>query len=158
MDAVQRLEHDHVHLTRIVDSVRQAIQECLRGEREPVDVVEEFEEFLRLVNEELFVHFEREETVLFPWVSEHFPDTSHAIASMESAHDRICGVASRMDYLISQGKPALATNFDSLVALFARFDANFVKHAHEERDFIRSLDDRLTMAQRAQVAGILDDL
>jgi hypothetical protein len=158
MDAVQRLEHDHQHLNRIVESLRNSLQESLRGERDVNEVAEELEEFLRLVNEELFAHFEREESVLFPWVIEHFPDTRDAIASMESAHDRICGAASRLDYLSGQGRAAVAQSFDTAVALFARFDANFIKHATEEHEFIRALDQRLTAEQREQVAQMLDEL
>jgi hemerythrin-like domain-containing protein len=158
MDPVNRLEHDHQHLNRIVESVRSAIAEALRGEREHADVMEDFEAFVRLVNEDLFEHFEREESVLFPWVLEVLPDTAERIASMESAHDRICGAASRIEYALTQGKDNPDQQFETLVAMFARFDANFVKHAQDERNFIDSMAARMTAEQRAVVAKMLDDI
>lgn len=158
MDPLNRLEHDHQHLNRIVESLRLSIAAALRGERDQNDVLDDFDEFIRLVNEELFAHFEREESVLFPWVVEQLPDTQERISSMEVAHDRICGAASRMEYLIAQGRPAADAGFDTLVALFARFDANFLKHADDERAFIDSLTQRLSPEQQTVVAAMLEEI
>jgi len=158
VDAVQRLEHDHIHLNRMVAGLREAIQECLQGDREPIELRDDFEEFLGLVQEELFEHFEREETGLFPYIAEQLPDLKPVVDALEIAHDRICGVASRMEHMINQGDDTFDQSFDLLVALFARFDANFIKHAREERELLRSLTGRLDATQRAHVAKLLAEL
>jgi iron-sulfur cluster repair protein YtfE (RIC family) len=158
MDAVTRLEHDHQHLNRLVDSMREAFQDALRGDRDPAEVLDECEEFLRMVNEELFSHFEREETVLFPWVVELLEDTAPAVAAMETAHDRICGVSSRMEYLLGQGRESALSSFDMLVGLFARFDANYSRHSQDEAAFLKSLGTRLDATQRATLGGLLEQL
>lgn len=157
-DPVQRLEHDHIHLNRVVESLRESVQACLRGEREPTELVEEFREFLDLVNEELFEHFEREESALFPYVVEHFPDLAPTVEALGIAHDRICGVASRIEHVVAGGDRAFRDQFETLVALFARFDANFMKHARDERELIGSLSRRLDDEQRRRIAQMLAEL
>lgn len=158
MDPLQKLEHDHTHLNRMVASLREAIQECLRGEREPADLADDFEAFLALVQEELFEHFEQEEQILFPWVAELLPDTQPMLQSLEASHDKICGVASRMEYLVGQGAETIEASFEQLIALFARFDANFLKHSREEGDLLRALHGRLDPAQRAHLRSLLEQL
>jgi hemerythrin-like domain-containing protein len=155
MDPLQKLEHDHTHLNRMVASLRDAIQECLRGERENAELEDDFQEFLALVQEELFEHFEQEEQLLFPWVTELLPDTQPVIDSLEAAHDKICGSASRLEYLLQQGSSVFEESFDQLVSLFARFDANFVKHSREEGELLRMLHARLDPAQREHLRSIL---
>lgn len=157
-DPVQRLEHDHIHLNRVVESLRESVQACLRQEREPTELEDEFREFLELVNDELFEHFEREESALFPYVAEQFPDLAPTVEALGVAHDRICGVASRLERTIADGERAFREQFESIVALFARFDANFSRHARDERELIGSLSKRLNDEQRRTIAQMLADL
>jgi hypothetical protein len=63
-----------------------------------------------------------------------------------------------MEYLLAQGRPAADAGFDTLVALFARFDANFLKHADDERAFIDSLIQRLSPDQQTVVATMLEEI
>ena len=156
-DPVQRLEHDHVHLNRIVDDLRESIHEVLRGERPPNDLRDTLDAFLALAQEELFAHFEREETALFPYLAERMPESREVIADLELAHDRMCGVVSRMQHLLRPDAPPLADQFDAIVGLFARFDANFLKHAREEWDLLKSASSRLEPEQRRELARLMDD-
>lgn len=158
IDAIQKLEHEHVHLNRVVESLRESIEAALRGEREVAELRDEFVEFVGLVEEEIFEHFEEEEGTLFPWVIEQLPDTANTIATLEVSHDRICGTAGRMSWLLTQGEATFESSFDQFVALFARFDANFTKHAREERELLRSLHARLNADQRRQLTELLRQL
>jgi hemerythrin-like domain-containing protein len=158
VDPVQKLEHDHIHLNRVVESLRDSVQACLRGEREPTELEDDFAEFVELVKDELFEHFEREESALFPYVAEQFPDLAPTIAGLSAAHDRICGVASRLEHVVAQGPRAFREQFETIVALFARFDANFMMHARDERDLIGSLSRRLNDEQRRLIAQMLSEL
>lgn len=157
-DAVTKLEHDHVHLTRLVDGLRESTQACLRGEAEPADLKADFDEFLRVAQEELFEHFDVEETGLFPYLVEQFPDTEGTITSLEAGHDRMCGILSRLERALAQPEEQLFADFDSLIALFARFDANFVRHARDEAGLLRSLQTRLSDEQRRTVARLLAEI
>jgi iron-sulfur cluster repair protein YtfE (RIC family) len=157
-DPVQRLEHDHVHIGRLVTELRESIQEVLRGERSAVELRDTLDEFLALAQEEIFAHFEREETGVFPLLAEHLPDTRAVIAELELAHDRMCGVVSRMQHLVRGGDAALTSQFEAFVGLFARFDANFVKHARDEWELLRNVAERLGPEQRRELARRLESL
>ena len=51
-----------------------------------------------------------------------------------------------------------AHQLDATVALFARFDANYVKHARDERDLLQQLTSRLTPEMRREVDAMLAEL
>jgi hemerythrin-like domain-containing protein len=158
VDPVHQLEHDHVHLNRMVASLREALDDTLRGEREMTQLRDDLIEFIELVRDEVYPHFDREETGLFPYIGELFADLQPRIESLSTAHDRICGVASRLEFALSQDIAAFEASFDTIVALFARFDANYARHAREEQELIRSLAGRLTEPQRREVARLLAEL
>lgn len=157
-DPLSKLHHDHVHLTRLVDGLRENTQACLRDDADPLDLRADFDEFLRIANDELFEHFDREETGLFPFLVEHFPDLRDAIGSLEAGHDRMCGQLTRMERLVALDDQAFAREVDSLVALFARFDATHAKHARIESDILSAVEARLDPQQRRALAEILADL
>lgn len=158
IDPVQQLEHEHVHLNRMVASLREAVDETLRGERETSQLRDDLLEFIELVRDEIYPHFDREETGLFPYISEILPALRPNVESLAVAHDRICGVASRLEFLVSQDQEAFDASFDSIIALFARFDANYARHAREEQELIRSLAGQLSDPQRREVARLLAEL
>ena len=110
------------------------------------------------MRDEVYPHFYREETGLFPYIGELFADLQPRIESLSTAHDRICGVASRLEFALSLDIAAFEASFDTIVALFARFDANYARHAREEQELIRSLAGRLTEPQRREVARLLAEL
>lgn len=157
-DAVDQLHHDHVHLNRLVEGLRSSVQSCLRGEQDPADLQAEMREFVHVAQEELLEHFDTEETGLFPWITERFPDQSMIVAELEVAHDRLCGVMSRMARLVESAPEDFAHQLDATVALFARFDANYVKHARDERDLLQQLTSRLTPEMRREVDAMLAEL
>ena len=152
---IDQLEHDHLTLTRLVEDLRVAIQDVLRGDREALDVRDELGEFLSVAEEELYEHFDREEQVLFPYITEVNPEAEAAIAKLEHAHDRMCGAMSRMARIVEQDDEGFASSFDALVALFARFDANFGRHAKEEVALFRSLGSRLEPAELERLRELL---
>lgn len=158
LDPVRKLAHDHVHLDRVVTATREAMHQALRGEITTAELNDALGEFLELVAEEMYEHFELEETQLFPYVAEHFPEKQSTIDGLEHAHDRMCGVCSRIERIVQQGEDAIEANYDGLVALFTRFDANYSKHARAEHELIQSLDAHLNPEQRRVIARMLDAL
>lgn len=157
-DPVARLEHDHIHLNRLVDDLRESTQAALRGECEALDLRGNLEEFIRVATDELFEHFDREETVLFPFLVENFPDIETTVSRLEAGHDRMCGLLSRMERMADADDDTFVADFDALIALFARFDANYVQHSREERALLRDLGLRLDVAQRKRVSALLREL
>jgi hypothetical protein len=156
LDPVQKLEHDHHHLTRLVDDLRGGIQEVLRGDRQAAELREPLDSFMELAQEELFAHFEYEEVTLFPFLIEKMPDCRASVAELELAHDRMCGVVSRMSHMLGQGDEALTQNFDAFVVMFARFDANFVKHARDEWELLQLASSGLSEADRRTLAAAME--
>lgn len=155
-DSVDKLEHDHMHLSRLVDGMRESLREAIRGEKDGEALRSDLEEFLELVQEELFEHFGKEEEGLFPWLIERLPDTRDRVASLEQGHDRICGVASRLQHIASVEAADLADHLDTLVTLFARFDAYFTKHARDEWELFTHVRTRLDEPERRELARLLD--
>ncbi|TVR00490.1 MAG: hemerythrin domain-containing protein [Deltaproteobacteria bacterium] len=157
-DSVEQLEHDHRHLSRLVDGMRESLREAIRGERSAEDLRADLNEFVALVQEELFEHFGKEEEGLFPWLIERLPDTRDRVASLERGHDRICGVASRLQYIAGDSAVDLGAQLDTLVTLFARFDAYFTKHARDEWELLMEVKQRLEPDQRKELGRLLDEI
>jgi hypothetical protein len=84
------------------------------------------------------------------------PDCRESVAELELAHDRMCGVVSRMSHMLGQGDEALTQNFDAFVVMFARFDANFVKHAREEWELLQRASTGLSEADRRTLAAAME--
>lgn len=157
-DPVERLEHDHLHLSRLVDGLRESTQATLRGETDPLDLREELTEFLRAAGDELYEHFDREESALFPFMVEAVPELEATVGRLEAAHDRMCGILGRLERAVTEDDDAFTRDLDTVISLFARFDANFVQHAREERDLLRTLGERLDADQRRAVAELMRQL
>lgn len=158
-DRFEQLRHDHLHLNRLVEDLRGSLQACLRGEADPVELFSEVEEFLAAAEEELFEHFDAEESALFPYVVEKLPETKPQIRSLENGHDKICGTLTRLERAVGHGDPSrFAEEIDAFVALFARFDANYSKHAIEEEALLRSLGEELDPASRNELARLLAEI
>lgn len=158
-DPIEQLHHDHLHLNRLVDDVRVQLNDCLRDEGNSEELFGTVEEFLAAASEELFEHFDAEESGLFPYVLERLPATKAKIRSLENGHDKICGTLTRMERFVSHGDPkAFAEEFDTFVALFARFDANYSKHALEEQAMLTSLMTQLGAVERAEIARLLAEI
>lgn len=158
-DVIGQLEHDHLVIERMVEELREDIQSALRGECDPVELLDNFVEFLSAADEELFEHFDREEQVVFPFLLENVPDAAESIRRLEYAHDRMCGAVSRMQRMVSEGdQQTFLENFDGLVALFARFDANFGRHSREEIALFHTLGQQLTSSQLATLQQMLAEI
>lgn len=158
MDPVERLTHDHHHLNRMVASLREAMQDVARGERDAVLLRDDVAEFLDLAQDELFEHFEVEETQLFPFVVERLPALGDTVEHLSVAHDRMCGAISRLERTVRLDDAAFTEQIDQVIALIARFDANYVKHSHDEYELIKVLAEKLDDDDRATVARLLDEI
>ena len=158
-DHLDRLVHEHEHLNRLVADLREQTQACLRGEVEANDLRSDVESFLRVAQDELFAHFECEESGLFPFLVEQLPDTRDTIEQLAAGHDRMCGLLVRMERMVAdENDPRFVAEFESFVSLFARFDASYVQHARAEGALLRSLSGRLSPSQRVEVARLLAEL
>ncbi len=142
-DPIASLEHDHLHLSKLVADVRR-----LLGPGEDCDR-DQLVWALTALRDDLFDHFGREEESLFPYLRRALPDLAPALGELEAAHDRICGGVSRMLATLERGP--------QLHALFARFDSEYGAHAGRESELLRGLAGRLDDAQRAAVAAMLRD-
>ncbi|MGZ3422057.1 MAG: hemerythrin domain-containing protein [Polyangiales bacterium] len=141
-DPLLALEHDHVHLSRIVADLRDMVP-ASHPELVPT---------LLALRDDLFHHFAREEEALFPYLVQTLPDLKPAIAVLESAHDRVCGAVSRLCALADKGPSPL------IAQLFERLDAEYLDHARKESEFLRGLAGRLSKEQRAHVRALIQDV
>ena len=147
-DPILALEHDHVHLSRMVADLRSSFD---RGDIDH----DELAGILAALRDDLFEHFGREEEALFPYLMETLPDLRSSIARLEDAHDRICGAVSRLHSVAAKGSSALREQHALAEQLFRRFDSDYVEHARHESELLRSLSTRLSEEQRARVKSIM---
>lgn len=158
-DIIGQLEHDHLVVERMVDDLREGIQSALRGECDPLDLFDSFVEFLSAADEELFEHFDREEQVVFPFLLENVPESAESIRRLEYAHDRMCGAMGRMQRIVDAGGDQnFLENFEAMIALFTRFDANFGRHSREEIALFHTLGQQLTNSQLATLQHMLAEI
>ncbi len=144
-------------MRRVVATLRDAINAVLRGERAAGDIADEVSAFLEVAEEEIFEHFDREEQALFPFLRTVMSDMEASIARLERGHDTMCGVITRISR-IAGSENALTENFETLVALFARFDANFVSHSEAEWSIIRRIAEQLNADERRRLGELLSEI
>jgi hypothetical protein len=141
-DPLLALEHDHVHLSRLVADLREMVP-ASHPELAPT---------LAALRDDLFHHFAREEEALFPYLIQTVPELEPAIAVLVSAHDRVCGAVSRLCSLVDKGQSPLVAQ------LFERLDAEYVDHARKESELLRALGGKLSREQRAHVRKLIQDI
>jgi iron-sulfur cluster repair protein YtfE (RIC family) len=156
-DPLIALEHDHVHLSRLVAELRHMTAELLRQDARP-EVSEEIAATLASLRDDLFEHFAREEEALFPYLAGALPDLGPTIARLEGAHDRICGGISRLHAIATTGDAGLRDHRALVAQLFARFDAEYVEHARQEGEFLRGLAQRLDDDRRQHVRRLMKEV
>jgi hypothetical protein len=156
-DPLVALEHDHVHLSRLVADLRAMIGE-LPNDAARGDLAEEITATLATLRDDLFEHFGREEEALFPYLMETLPDLRAAVARLEDAHDRICGTLSRIHAVGAKGGSALREQRHLVTQLFSRFEGEYVAHARHESEFLRNLGARLGDEGRERVRAIMRDI
>ena len=120
------------------------------------DLAEDMADGFSPLAEELFEHFDREEQTLFPFILKCVPSFSSAVDGMIASHDRISGAMSRINRLLQTGA-LTEDNFDAFVALFARFDASFVKHSQQEASLLEALSAQLEPEGQTELQAMLDE-
>lgn len=138
-----------------------SLRDSLDNARSATDVLEahaEIAETLRLLRDDLFTHFAREEEGLFPLVVAELPDLDGTVSAVVGAHDRICGAVSRMTHVLEKGPELLRQELDALHSVFERFDETFSAHSREEVELLHSLSRRLNPRQRAALAEMMKTL
>lgn len=148
-EPITRLEHDHLHLARVVFELGSLFGAVRHGERSPENIKDDLAELLGGLTEDLFEHFAQEEEGLLPYLLERFPDLAPTVDRIEQSHDRICGVAGRMLYLVGRPGVAVPEQFEQLEALFARFDSDYETHSRDEGKLLREVERRLKPEERA---------
>lgn len=150
--------HDHGHLAVLVVELREALERARLGHRTPAAAHADVAERLERLREDLFLHFAREEEALFPYVLAKLPQFHGTVAGILAAHDGICGALSRMTHLARRGSGELAGQLPAILALFARFESAYGRHAGEEASLLRSLGDRLSAGERMELAELVRGL
>ena len=155
MDPLLALEHDHVHLSRLVSELRAFVRALERAGDAPSELRDEIVAALTSIRDDLFEHFAREEEVLFPYLEQALPDLREPLAKLEGAHDRICGGVSRLLALAEKGDETLRQQAALVRQLFDRFDREYGEHARGESELLRGIAARLDDEQRRHVREIM---
>jgi iron-sulfur cluster repair protein YtfE (RIC family) len=152
-DPLHDLAHDHAELNRRVLEAGALVTELARAPH--AGRTRELASLLGQLCDLLFAHFAREEEALFPFVVAAIPKLAKQVDEMAVAHDGICGALARMTHLASSTATA---EHATITALFGRFETAYVNHAHAEAALLRSLEQQLAPAQRAELAELVRGL
>ncbi len=157
MDPLLALEHDHVHLSRLVSELRAFVRALEQAGDAPAELRDEIVAALTSIRDDLFDHFARVEEVLFPYLEQVLPDLREPLAKLEGAHDRICGGVSRLLALAEKGDETLRQQAALVRQLFDRFDREYGEHARGESELLRGIGVRLDDDQRRHVRELMRD-
>lgn len=142
-DVLTTLEHDHDELSRDVRELTAIFSAPERSATPPAHLAVALAE----LRDELVMHFVREEEGLFPLLVRDAPELSGLVDEVVAIHDEICAAASHLVYLASSGAP-----IDSMIPVFRRFEAAYVRHVQAERLLFECAARSLTPDQRAELA------
>jgi iron-sulfur cluster repair protein YtfE (RIC family) len=157
-DPVRRLEHSHVHLTKLAVEIRDLVRAEGADEEASVAARAQLVEHLEVLRDELLQHFANEEEGLFPFLRSQVPAKSEAVDRLESANATVCGSLVRLAHLAAQDRQALDAHRPALLAQYERFEAAYTEHSREEGGLFEELSRTLDPAQRAQLTEILRGL
>ncbi len=146
-DLLERLQHDHGPLTRAIDQLHTLLQ-APPDAHTLADCWEQFGDLCEYLSDELLEHFGREEEALFPFVLDALPHLEAQVSQLEEEHDSLCGAVTRLGHLAQRGQDAFEEHFTLAQATFGRFEANYLRHAEQERDLLHAVATGLSPEQR----------
>lgn len=152
-DPLEQLGHDHGALSALIFELLHRL-ETTPAPPAPMDQ-RWLRDHLVELREALLLHFAREEEGLFPFLRQHFPDTSPRITAMEIAHDGMCGNVTRMAYLAEQPAAAFTRHLGTIGTSFNRFVEGYVGHSQLESELLEDLSGQVDAAQRAELAELI---
>jgi iron-sulfur cluster repair protein YtfE (RIC family) len=152
MDPVLQLAHDHKHLTRLLLDLTALVRELRDGTLDMDRAHAPLVDAVTALRDDLFEHFAREEGALFPALRRMVPDLTDRVARLEEAHDGVCGSVARMLHAVNRA------DVETLLGIFERFEGTYSAHARDEADLLEQVGRRLTPAQRAEIAELIEGL
>lgn len=158
INPIERLEHDHVPLNRLLDELRSRLAEAQAPRREVAEVYADFLDALGELREGLLLHFAQEDEGLFPLLLRDLPALSADIEAVQRSHDALCGMAARLTYAAQRGPEPFAEQLPQLAALLQRFEVEYTHHAQTERALLQSADRSLSPAQKEELSRALEGL
>ena len=155
-EALDDLQHDHAHLSRLVFDVR----DCLAGwEKAPSDPVTRaaLGDAVEALLDDLAIHFTREEEGLFPFVLTRAAHLGERILRLSTLHDALCGALVRLSRGLASDGADAATAL-SISTAFQRFQDAYAEHAREERALLELLPQVLAREDLPALRAILSAL
>jgi len=150
--ALDDLQHDHSHLSRLVFEVRELV---VSWSKAPLDATARasLADGVEALLDDLATHFAREEEGLFPFVTERVPKLGARVARLSTLHDALCGGLARLARTLgSEAAP------QGVLLAFDRFEEAYAEHSREERELLELLRANLGADDRVALRGLLAGL
>ena len=150
--ALDDLQHDHSHLSRLVFEVRELVATWSKA---PLDATARasLADGVDALLDDLATHFAREEEGLFPFVTQRAPELGARVARLSTLHDALCGGLARLSRTLgSEGAP------QGVIVAFDRFEEAYAEHSREERELLELLRVDLDADERVTLHGLLAGL
>lgn len=151
--ALEDLQHDHAHLSRLVVEVGELVVAWSASPTEP-SARAELGDTVEALLDDLTKHFAREEEGLFPFVTARLPSLADRISRLSTLHDALCGALARLSRNLSGDGPS-ASIIVTVTTAFERFQDSYAEHAREERELLEHLPRVLGPTDREALRAIL---
>jgi hemerythrin-like domain-containing protein len=156
-DPLRELLHDHGQLGRLVLAVGSAMTRIENGETDSDGAVTELIDGVDSLREALFVHFARENEILFPFVENQLPAFEAQVGQLRSEHDAVCARAVELTRAVDLASRD-GVGFATCVSRFEAFVELYGKHAHAEQELLQHVDSALGAGDREVLRDLLATL
>lgn len=149
-DLTEWANHEHEHMSKLFDDLRETFGMIARGElvgKEREEAVELALEDLEVALEDMLEHFNEEEEVYFFAIEQHFPEFGDHLEQLVVAHEEICAQIKTLKRGIVGVRGGQPTSWQVLNEQVQGLVGALGDHNDREREVFQSALARLNEAQ-----------
>jgi len=165
-DLVEWANHEHVHLSKLFDDLRQTFNDMAQGELEGDALQEALSVALDDLDgalEDMLEHFNEEEEVYFQAIEQRFPQYASQIDALVCAHEEICKKIRTLQQCVREYEQPMKGGYKELsarlIALVNSLALAVERHNKEEQDVFEgalkhlSVDEQIALLEQKQALG-----
>jgi len=159
-DVFDHILHEHRHLLRLFDDVHQTFSKVSAGhlaEEDREDALLSATEDLEIALEDMILHFNQEEEVLFVEIGQRFPDLKQGIESLVMNHEKIAE-HTRWLLTFSASRGHTQARFSEALKVVALVRDAITSHTHDESRIYGEALSRMDAPARTQMLNEMKGL
>ena len=155
-DLIDRVQHEHNHLTRLFDDINVTFETLADGDVEAElrqEIIESAAEDLRIGLEEMLHHFDQEEEVFFVEIERRYPDLAEEIALLVETHEFICERTRALQKYLHLAPDILARRVGEAREIIDMVRSTLAIHTRDENRIFGDALQRMSSAERKELLG-----